>query len=146
LPPKIFSAAFCTGQKRPKLVALDTMNYWIETHTATNLKDNPQRTVDILVIKRFRNTATLQRAQSSARSKAHLQNGPVSTGGKNAAKYGAMLVDKNGVFCVPAFPLERTARPHGSRRRLRRRLHGLPSRAPDQKTDAALRRAMVYAP
>jgi sugar/nucleoside kinase (ribokinase family) len=52
-------------------------------------------------------------------------------------------VDKNGVFCVPAFPLEEPHDPTGAGDAFAGGFMGYLAGA-GQKNDAALRRAMVY--
>jgi len=58
-------------------------------------------------------------------------------------EYGAMMVDKRGVFCVPAFPLEEPHDPTGAGDSFAGGFMGYLAGA-GQKSDAALRRAMVY--
>jgi len=58
-------------------------------------------------------------------------------------EYGAMLVDKNGVFCVPAFPLEEPHDPTGAGDSFAGGFMGYVAGA-GSTNDAALRRAMVY--
>jgi len=58
-------------------------------------------------------------------------------------EYGAMMVDKRGVFCVPAFPLEEPHDPTGAGDSFAGGFMGYLAGA-GQKNDAALRRAMVY--
>jgi len=58
-------------------------------------------------------------------------------------EYGALLVDKNGVFCVPAVPLEEPRDPTGAGDAFAGGFMGYLAGC-GQKNDAALRRAMVY--
>jgi sugar/nucleoside kinase (ribokinase family) len=58
-------------------------------------------------------------------------------------EYGAMLVDKRGVFCVPAFPLEEPHDPTGAGDSFAGGFMGYLAGV-GSKSDAALRRAMVY--
>jgi sugar/nucleoside kinase (ribokinase family) len=58
-------------------------------------------------------------------------------------EYGAMMVDKRGVFCVPAFPLEEPHDPTGAGDSFAGGFMGYLASV-GTKSDAALRRAMVY--
>jgi sugar/nucleoside kinase (ribokinase family) len=58
-------------------------------------------------------------------------------------EYGAMLVDARGVFCVPAFPLEEPHDPTGAGDCFAGGFMGYLASA-GNKSDASLRRAMVY--
>lgn len=127
-------------KKRPKLVALDTMNYWIE-RTPDDLRET-LRHVDILIIndsetRQLSNEHNLLRA-----ARLIFKLGPSALVVKRG-EYGAMLVDKNGVFCVPAFPLEEPHDPTGAGDSFAGGFMGYLAGAGKQN-DAALRRAMVY--
>jgi sugar/nucleoside kinase (ribokinase family) len=58
-------------------------------------------------------------------------------------EYGAMLVDKRGVFCVPAFPLEEPHDPTGAGDSFAGGFMGYLAGA-GKVNDTSLRRAMVY--
>jgi sugar/nucleoside kinase (ribokinase family) len=124
----------------PKLVAMDTMNYWIE-RTNAELRET-LRHVDILMIndsetRQLSNEHNLLRA-----AKLIFKMGP-STLVVKRGEYGAMLVDKHGVFCVPAFPLEEPHDPTGAGDSFAGGFMGYLAGA-GSTNDAALRRAMVY--
>jgi sugar/nucleoside kinase (ribokinase family) len=127
-------------KKRPRIAALDTMNYWIE-RTNEDLIET-LRHVDILVIndaetRQLSNEHNLLRA-----AKRIFKMGP-STLVVKRGEYGAMMVDKRGVFCVPAFPLEEPHDPTGAGDSFAGGFMGYLAGAGD-KSDASLRRAMVY--
>ena len=127
-------------RKRPKVVALDTMNYWIE-RTPEELRET-LRHVDILVINDSE-TRQLSNEHNLLRASRHIfKMGPSALVVKRG-EYGAMLVDKNGVFCVPAFPLEEPHDPTGAGDSFAGGFMGYLAGS-GQKSDAALRRAMVY--
>ena len=109
----------------PKHVALDTMNYWIE-RTPAELRETLKH-VDILMINDFE-TRQLSNEHNLLRAARHIFKMGPSTLVVKRGEYGAMMVDKNGVFCVPAFPAGRTTRPNRRGRLFRRRLHGLSCR------------------
>jgi sugar/nucleoside kinase (ribokinase family) len=127
-------------KKRPKLVALDTMNYWIE-RTPEDLKETLKH-IDILVIndsetRQLSNEHNLLRA-----ARGIFKMGPSALVVKRG-EYGAMLVDKNGVFCVPAVPLEEPHDPTGAGDAFAGGFMGYLAGC-GQTNNAALRRAMVY--
>jgi len=125
---------------RPKLAALDTMNYWIERSNA-ELRETLKH-VDILMINDSE-TRELSNEHNLLRAAKHIfKMGPQTLVVKRG-EYGAMLVDQNGVFCVPAFPLEEPHDPTGAGDSFAGGFMGYLAGA-GQKNDAALRRAMVY--
>ena len=96
---------------KPKLVAMDTMNYWIE-RTNDELRETLKH-VDILMINDSE-TRQLSSEHNLLRAARHIfKMGPRTLVVKRG-EYGAMLVDKHGVFCVPAFPLEEPHDPTGA--------------------------------
>jgi sugar/nucleoside kinase (ribokinase family) len=125
---------------RPRLAALDTMNYWIE-RTNAELRET-LRHVDILMINDSE-TRELSNEHNLLRAAKHIfKMGPTTLVVKRG-EYGAMMVDKNGVFCVPAFPLEEPHDPTGAGDSFAGGFMGYLAGA-GRKSDAALRRAMVY--
>jgi sugar/nucleoside kinase (ribokinase family) len=126
--------------KRPKVVALDTMNYWIE-RTNAELRETLKH-VDILMINDFE-TRQLSSEHNLLRAAKHIFKMGPSTLVVKRGEYGAMMVDKRGVFCVPAFPLEEPHDPTGAGDSFAGGFMGYLAGA-GQKNDAALRRAMVY--
>ena len=127
-------------QGTPKLVAMDTMNYWISGSNA-ELRETLKH-VDILMINDTE-TRELSSEHNLLRAAKHIfKMGPNALVIKRG-EYGAMLVDKNGVFCVPAFPLEEPHDPTGAGDCFAGGFMGYLADAGSQ-SDAALRRAMVY--
>jgi sugar/nucleoside kinase (ribokinase family) len=124
----------------PKLVAMDTMNYWIE-RTNAELRETLKH-VDILMINDSE-TRQLSIEHNLLRAAKHIFKMGPSTLVVKRGEYGAMLVDKNGVFCVPAFPLEEPHDPTGAGDSFAGGFMGYLAGA-GSTTDAALRRAMVY--
>jgi sugar/nucleoside kinase (ribokinase family) len=125
---------------RPKIVALDTMNYWIE-RSNDELRETLKH-VDILMINDFE-TRQLSSEHNLLRAAKHIFKMGPSTLVVKRGEYGAMMVDKRGVFCVPAFPLEEPHDPTGAGDSFAGGFMGYLASA-GQKSDAALRRAMVY--
>lgn len=127
-------------KNRPKLVALDTMNYWIE-RSNDELRETLKH-VDILMINDSE-TRQLSSEHNLLRAARHIFKMGPSTLVVKRGEYGAMMVDKRGVFCVPAFPLEEPHDPTGAGDSFAGGFMGYLAGA-GQKNDAALRRAMVY--
>src|SRR2546430_14847482 len=116
------------------------MNYGIE-RPPDDLKE-PLKHIDLLVItdsetRQLSNEHNLLRA-----SRQIFRMGPSALVIKRG-EYGALLVDKNGVFCVPAFPPEEPHDPTGAGDAFAGGFMGYLAGC-GQKNDAALRRAMVY--
>lgn len=125
---------------RPKIAALDTMNYWIQGSNA-ELRET-LRHVDILMINDSE-TRELSSEHNLLRAARHIfKMGPTTLVVKRG-EHGAMMVDKRGVFCVPAFPLEEPHDPTGAGDSFAGGFMGYLAGC-GQKNDASLRRAMVY--
>jgi sugar/nucleoside kinase (ribokinase family) len=125
---------------RPKLAALDTMNYWIE-RTPAELRETLKH-VDILMINDSE-TRQLSNEHNLLRAAKHIFKMGPSTLVVKRGEYGAMMVDKRGVFCVPAFPLEEPHDPTGAGDSFAGGFMGYLAGA-GNLSDATLRRAMVY--
>jgi sugar/nucleoside kinase (ribokinase family) len=125
---------------KPRLAALDTMNYWIERSNA-ELRET-LRHVDILMINDTE-TRELSNEHNLLRAAKHIFKMGPSTLVVKRGEHGAMMVDKHGVFSVPAFPLEEPHDPTGAGDSFAGGFMGYLAGA-GQKSDAALRRAMVY--
>jgi len=125
---------------KPKLAAMDTMNYWIE-RTNGELRETLKH-VDILMINDSE-TRELSNEHNLLRGAKHIFKMGPSTLVVKRGEYGAMLVDRDGVFCVPAFPLEEPHDPTGAGDSFAGGFMGYLASA-GSTGDAALRRAMVY--
>jgi sugar/nucleoside kinase (ribokinase family) len=119
---------------------MDTMNYWIE-RTNAELRETLKH-VDILMINDSE-TRQLSSEHNLLRAAKHIFKMGPSTLVVKRGEYGAMMVDKHGVFCVPAFPLEEPHDPTGAGDSFAGGFMGYLASA-GSKSDAALRRAMVY--
>jgi sugar/nucleoside kinase (ribokinase family) len=127
-------------KKRPKIAAMDTMNYWIERSNG-ELRETLKH-VDILMINDSE-TRELSSEHNLMRAAKHIfKMGPTTLVVKRG-EYGAMMVDKRGVFCVPAFPLEEPHDPTGAGDSFAGGFMGYLA-GDGEKSDASLRRAMVY--
>lgn len=95
----------------PKFVAADTMNFWIESERPALLKVLSR--IDALVIndeelRQLAEEHNVRRAAARVRAM-----GPKLLIVKRG-EYGAMLFDDDGIFFVPAFPLEDEVDPTGA--------------------------------
>ena len=125
---------------KPKFVAMDTMNYWIEGSNA-DLRET-LRHVDVLMINDSE-TRQLSSEYNLLRAAKHIfKMGPSALVVKRG-EYGAMMVDKHGVFCIPGFPLEEPHDPTGAGDSFAGGFMGYLAGA-GSTNDAALRRAIVY--
>ncbi|MBZ5540753.1 MAG: sugar kinase [Acidobacteriia bacterium] len=140
IAPELQRSVLQQVKKRPKLAALDTMNYWIAGSNA-ELRET-LRHVDILMINDSE-TRELSNEHNLLRAAKHIFKMGPSTLIVKRGEYGAMMVDKTGVFCVPAFPLEEPHDPTGAGDSFAGGFMGYLAGA-DKHGDAELRRAMVY--
>ena len=97
--------------KRPRIVALDTMNLWIAT--ARESLERVFREVDLIIIneaevRQFTNDANLIRGARSI-----LSLGPQTLVIKRG-EYGVLMVTKDAIFAAPAYPLETVFDPTGA--------------------------------
>src|SRR5882724_898931 len=96
---------------KPKLVALDTMNYWIEG-TPAELRKTLKQTQILMIndseTRQLSNEHNLLRA-----AKAIFKMGPKTLVIKRG-EHGAMMVHGDSVFCVPAYPLDEIHDPTGA--------------------------------
>jgi sugar/nucleoside kinase (ribokinase family) len=96
---------------KPKLVALDTMNYWIEG-TPAELQKTLKQTQVLMIndseTRQLSNEHNLLRA-----AKAIFKMGPKTLVIKRG-EHGAMMVHGDSVFCVPAYPLDEIHDPTGA--------------------------------
>ena len=96
---------------RPKLVALDTMNYWIESKKPS--LEKLMRSIDLMLIneaevRQFSGEANLLRG-----AKAILGFG-LDTLVVKRGEYGVLMFHDDRIFAVPAYPLENVFDPTGA--------------------------------
>ena len=97
--------------KRPRLVALDTMNLWIDTkHEAL---ENAFRQVDMVVINEAETRQFMREPNLVKAARGILALGPRTIVIKRG-EYGAMMITKDVVFAAPAYPLENVFDPTGA--------------------------------
>jgi sugar/nucleoside kinase (ribokinase family) len=125
---------------RPKLVALDTMNYWIEG--APKELRAILKATDILMINDAE-TRMLSSEHNLLRAARHIFSMGPRTLIIKRGEHGALMVDSRGVFAVPAFPLEQVFDPTGAGDSFAGGFMGYLASSKSM-SDAVLRRAMVY--
>jgi sugar/nucleoside kinase (ribokinase family) len=125
---------------RPRLVALDTMNFWIKGKREALMR--VLREVDLITINdgEARQLAEEPNLIRAARKIAAL--GPRTVVVKRG-EYGALLLDGDQFFVVPAYPLEAVFDPTGAGDTFAGGLMGYVAFR-DRTDSATLRRAMVY--
>lgn len=127
--------------KNPKLIACDTMNYWIQSARDELVKTLAR--VDILVInegeaRQLADTHNLVKAAGIIRGMG------VKTLIIKRGEYGALLFHENEIFAAPAYPLEEVFDPTGAGDTFAGGFMGHLARLGDGKlTHTKLRQAMI---
>jgi sugar/nucleoside kinase (ribokinase family) len=129
-----------TQVRRPRLVAMDTMNLWIETEAAALARVLAE--VDLLVIndeeaRQLAREHNLPRAARAIRAM-----GPKTVIVKRGDS-GALLFHENGVFAAPAYPLDEVVDPTGAGDTFAGGFMGALARARDLGPQS-VRKAMFY--
>ena len=97
--------------KRPKLVACDTMNYWIASKPDAlkrTLKEVDLLTINEAEVRQLAGEASLVKAAKSVQAM-----GPKTIVVKQGS-YGALMFSGHSVFSAPAYPLEAVFDPTGA--------------------------------
>src|SRR5579871_69611 len=125
---------------KPKVVGLDTMNYWIEG-TPAELRETLKHT-QILMINDDE-TRQLTGEHNLMRAAKHIfKMGPTTLVIKRG-EHGALMVHENFLFSVPAYPLEEVQDPTGAGDTFAGGFMGYLAGA-GKVNEETLRRAMVY--
>jgi sugar/nucleoside kinase (ribokinase family) len=127
--------------RRPKVVALDTMNYWIE-HSRDALVE-VMRKVDVVSINEGEARQLCKTFKIVRAARDILALGPkvlVIKRGEN----GATLFTREGAFWAPAFPLEETVDPTGAGDTFAGGFVGYIAECGGCDDPAALRRAVLH--
>jgi sugar/nucleoside kinase (ribokinase family) len=125
---------------KPRMVALDTMNYWIE-RTPAELREILRHT-HVLVINDAE-TRMLSNEHNLLRAARHIFSLGPKTLIIKRGEHGALMVHNDFVFSVPGFPLEEVHDPTGAGDSFAGGFMGYLA-ASRRVTGAVLRRAMVY--
>lgn len=126
--------------KDAQLVALDTMNFWIEGARESLIKTIAG--VDVVIIndaeaRQLADEPNLHRAAAKIR-----ESGPKTLIIKRG-EYGAAMFNDAGYFAIPAYPLESVFDPTGAGDTFAGGLMGYIA-SQDKADDATLRRAMIF--
>ena len=97
--------------RKPKLVACDTMNFWIEGKLH-ELKETLKH-VDILTINEGEARELAKEASLVKAAKTILSFGPKTLIIKRG-EYGSLMISDAGIFAAPAYPLESVFDPTGA--------------------------------
>ncbi|MFC1808198.1 PfkB family carbohydrate kinase [Candidatus Omnitrophota bacterium] len=95
----------------PKLIAADTINFWI-THKRKSLLKVLKR-IDILIINEYEARELTNESNIIKASKSIISMGPKVAIVKKGED-GLILVSKNGLYLLPAYPLETVLDPTGA--------------------------------
>ena len=111
LMPSVQKRVLDQMNKRPKLIVLDTMNFWMD-HFMEDLKE-ALKNVDVLTINDEEARQLSEEYSLMKASRKILEMGPKYLIIKKG-EHGALLFDKNKVFFAPALPLEEVLDPTGA--------------------------------
>ncbi len=140
IDPTLQRSVLAQIRRKPRLVALDTMNYWIE-RTAAELRETLRHTQVLMI--NDAETRQLSSEHNLFRAARHIfKMGPQTLVIKRG-EHGAVLVHKDTIFSVPAYPLEEVHDPTGAGDCFAGGFMGYLATA-GRANDGALRRAMVY--
>lgn len=126
--------------QRPRLVALDTMNYWISSHRA-NL-ERVLREIDLLIVNEAEVRQFTGQANLLKGSRSLLEIGPKTLVIKRG-EYGVLMITPGKVFAAPAYPLESVFDPTGAGDTFAGGFLGYLGSVPAIDEDA-MRRAIIY--
>jgi sugar/nucleoside kinase (ribokinase family) len=126
--------------RRPRIVALDTMNLWIDTK-----RDELERAfseVDLVIVNEAEVRQFTREANLIKGARMILSLGPKTLVVKRG-EYGAMMITADAVFAAPAYPLENVFDPTGAGDTFAGGLLGYLASRPEL-TDRELRRAIIF--
>jgi sugar/nucleoside kinase (ribokinase family) len=127
--------------RQPRLVAADTMNFWIDREPAALAE--MLRRIDLLIIN-DEEVRQLSGVQNLVRAAAEVRKrGPKALVVKRG-EFGALLFDDTGTFFVPAYPLEDVRDPTGAGDSFAGGLLGYLA-ARGEVSPSSLRKAMFFA-
>jgi sugar/nucleoside kinase (ribokinase family) len=138
--PRLQRSVLQQVRVKPKLVALDTMNYWIE-RTPQELAETLKHT-HILMINDDETRQLTGEHNLLRAAKQIFKLGPKTLVIKRG-EHGALMVHDRFIFSVPAYPLEEVHDPTGAGDSFAGGFMGYLAGA-GKVTDATLRTAMVY--
>jgi sugar/nucleoside kinase (ribokinase family) len=128
------------NQMDARLVALDTMNYWIE-NTPDDLRE-VLKVIDVLIINDEEAREIAREPNLIRAARKIIAGGPKRLVVKRG-EYGAAMFSQNSYFAMPAFPAEDVFDPTGAGDSFAGGFMGYLA-ATGQTDEAAMRRAMIY--
>jgi sugar/nucleoside kinase (ribokinase family) len=140
IDPTLQRAVLDQVRTRPRLVALDTMNYWIEK-TPDSLRHALKRTQVLMI--NDGETRQLAGEYNLLKAAARIARMGPRTLIIKRGEHGAMMVHGGSVFALPAVPLDQVRDPTGAGDSFAGGFMGYLASA-GRVTERALRRAMVY--
>ncbi len=126
--------------RKPKLVACDTMNFWIEGKLP-ELKETLKH-VDMLTINEGEARELAKEANLVKAAKGILAMGPKTLIIKRG-EYGSLMFSNSGIFSAPAYPLEAVFDPTGAGDSFAGGFMGYLSNT-GTVTDGSLRQAIIF--
>jgi sugar/nucleoside kinase (ribokinase family) len=140
IQPTLQLAVLKQVKRKPTLVGLDSMNYWIE-RTGSELRET-LRHIQVLVINDDETRQLTGEHNLTRAARDIFKMGPKILVIKRG-EHGALLVHRDFLFAVPAFPLEEVHDPTGAGDSFAGGFMGYLASA-GRVNETALRRAMVY--
>ena len=126
--------------ERPRLVALDTMNLWIDTKRQA--LEDAFRQVDLVVINEAETRQFMREPNLVKAARGVLALGPHTIVIKRG-EYGVLMITKDAVFAIPAYPLENVFDPTGAGDTFAGGFLGYLASRP-QHSDKEMRRAIIF--
>lgn len=126
--------------KRPRLIACDTMNFWIGGKRESLVRTLAQ--VDILIINEGETRQLANEPNLVKAARAILAMGPKTLVVKRG-EYGVLVFGEHSIFSIPAYPLEEVFDPTGAGDTFAGGFVGYLA-ATGNFTDAAIRKATVF--
>jgi sugar/nucleoside kinase (ribokinase family) len=111
LSPQVQKTVIERLEKRPKLVAMDTMNFWMDV--AREELDETIKNIDVLIINDEEARQLSGEYALVKAAKYILEQGPKYVIIKKG-EHGALLFDEDSVYFCPALPLEEVFDPTGA--------------------------------
>jgi sugar/nucleoside kinase (ribokinase family) len=126
--------------ERPRLVACDTMNFWIESRRSDLLELLSQ--VDLVLLNDAEARQLTEKSNLVKAAKWILDQGPAHVVIKKG-EHGAYMFNRSSVFFAPAYPLEDIFDPTGAGDSFAGGFMGYLARS-GEVSEASMRRAVVY--
>ncbi|MDP6823202.1 MAG: PfkB family carbohydrate kinase [Dehalococcoidia bacterium] len=140
IDPNLQASVLSQMSARPKMVACDTMNLWIDIARPALVSLIAQ--VDVLMINEAEALQLTERDGVAAAATSLLENGPSAVVIKRG-EYGAVVFHRDFTFAVPAYPLVSVVDPTGAGDSFAGGFLGYLSSVDDTGNDAIRRAAVV---